>query len=479
MSEKGHKWFKKVTEKDKILHDANDRKNHDKVLNGIRRKGKRKLEEERDFETLFLKHIDERRKIFEDVMRRGGLNRRIDMYVLNVAECAMLSGLIKIGGNFYLGCNGYFESITFKTVFDAIYRSLMFLGVGATEAIKTPSLALKSMEDYTANVNVNVIRFSNCFYDYDKGIKRVLSVGGICMYSVPWRYKANTCPRMFFTFLDRVLPNENDRRTIQEFFSLVYIDRSKISIEKFLILIGGGSNGKSVLLNIISEVVGKKYISHLDPNQLKDYKQIVEMSGKKLNIAPDVRSSAMMSSAMKTLVSGERVEAWEMYRGMKTIISPPLVFSMNELPKTEDNSNGMVRRMLPVFFSVTIPEEEQDKELANKIIASELSGVFDWLMEGRKRLLSNKGSFSRSERSIALGGEILSYSVPIIALLQQRDLYREPKYVGQEAQDVRAKDVIDMFKLDNATTTVANNLRSAGFKSRVINGHIFFQMYKG
>lgn len=479
MVENGHKWFKKVTEKEKLLRDAEDRRQRDDALRGARRAGKRKLEEARDFETLFLKYVDERRVVFEDVMRRGGLNRRIDMYVLNVVECASLSGLIKIGGDFYLGCDGYFEIIAYKKVFDAIYRCLMFLGVGATEAIRAPSLALRSMEDYRANVNRNVVRFANCFYDYDKGVKRVLSPGGVCMYSVPWRYKRNICPSLFFTFLDRVLPDKTDQRTVQEFFSLAYIDRSKISIEKFLMLVGGGANGKSVLINIVSAAIGKKYISHLDPNQLRDYKQIVEMSGKKMNIAPDVRSSAMMSSAMKTLVSGESVEAWEMYRGAKSMVAPPLVFSMNELPKTEDNSNGMVRRMLPVFFGVTIPEAEQDKELANKIISAELSGVFDWLMEGRRRLLANKGIFSRSHSSEALGGEILSYSVPMIALLQQRGLYRDERYVGQDAEQYRAKDVIDMFGLDNATTTVANNLRSSGFKSRVINGHIFFLMYKG
>ena len=41
-------------------------------------------------------------------------------------------------------------------------------------------------------------------------------------------------------------------------------------------------------------------------------------------------------------------------------------------------------------FDVTIPEAEQDKQLHVKIIDNELSGVFNWVLEGLKRLLAQK-----------------------------------------------------------------------------------------
>ncbi|OGV31935.1 MAG: hypothetical protein A3E88_07330 [Legionellales bacterium RIFCSPHIGHO2_12_FULL_35_11] len=40
------------------------------------------------------------------------------------------------------------------------------------------------------------------------------------------------------------------------------------------------------------------------------------------------------------------------------------------------------RRFLIIPFQVTIPEAEQDKQLAQKIIKSELSGVFNWVLQG-------------------------------------------------------------------------------------------------
>ena len=67
-----------------------------------------------------------------------------------------------------------------------------------------------------------------------------------------------------------------------------------------------------------------------------------------------------------------------------------LCFNCNELPKDIEQSEAYFRRLIVVPFRVTIPEDEQDKELAQKIIASELAGVFNWVLLGLQRLLRKK-----------------------------------------------------------------------------------------
>jgi putative DNA primase/helicase len=49
-------------------------------------------------------------------------------------------------------------------------------------------------------------------------------------------------------------------------------------------------------------------------------------------------------------------------------------------------------------FDQTIPESERDPELASKIIAEELPGVFNWAILGMQRLLAQKG-FTYSEKA--------------------------------------------------------------------------------
>ena len=72
-----------------------------------------------------------------------------------------------------------------------------------------------------------------------------------------------------------------------------------------------------------------------------------------------------------------------------------LMFNCNELPKEVENTNAFFRRFLIIPFDSVIPESEQDPELAAKIIRDELSGVFNWMLEGLGRLLQQR-TFTRS-----------------------------------------------------------------------------------
>jgi putative DNA primase/helicase len=100
------------------------------------------------------------------------------------------------------------------------------------------------------------------------------------------------------------------------------------------------------------------------------------------------------------LVSGEPVEARLPY-GQPFILKQyaKLIFNCNELPKDVEHTNAYFRRFLIIPFDVTIPENEQDKNLHAKIIDNELSGVFNWVLQGLNRLLEQK-RFSDCEAAI-------------------------------------------------------------------------------
>jgi putative DNA primase/helicase len=66
------------------------------------------------------------------------------------------------------------------------------------------------------------------------------------------------------------------------------------------------------------------------------------------------------------------------------------MFNCNELPKEVEQTNAYFRRFIIIPFDRTIPENEQDPDLAKKIIASELSGVFNWILDGLHRVLTQR-----------------------------------------------------------------------------------------
>ena len=91
------------------------------------------------------------------------------------------------------------------------------------------------------------------------------------------------------------------------------------------------------------------------------------------------------------MVSGEPVEARLPYGEPFTLKQyAKLIFNCNELPKDVEHTNAYFRRFLIIPFDVTIPPQEQDKQLHTKIIESELSGVFNWVLDGLNRLLEQK-----------------------------------------------------------------------------------------
>ena len=115
-----------------------------------------------------------------------------------------------------------------------------------------------------------------------------------------------------------------------------------------------------------------------------------KLANKLVNYGSEINGK-LESAIFKQLVSGEPVEARLPYGEPFTLKQyAKLIFNCNELPKDVEHTNAYFRRFLIIPFDVTIPEHEQDKNLHTKIIEKELSGVFNWVLEGLNRLLEQK-----------------------------------------------------------------------------------------
>jgi putative DNA primase/helicase len=158
------------------------------------------------------------------------------------------------------------------------------------------------------------------------------------------------------------------------------------------VLYGIGSNGKSVFFDIISALMGVENISNFSLQSLTDNNGYTRanLSGKLLNYASEL-SSKMNTSFFKMLVSGEPIEARQIY-GRPFLLRqvPRLIFNTNELPFDIEQNDGFYRRFMLIHFDQTISEQEMDPELARKIIGTELPGVFNWVLEGLQRISADK-----------------------------------------------------------------------------------------
>lgn len=212
-------------------------------------------------------------------------------------------------------------------------------------------------------------------------------------YQLPFYFNEDATAPLFDKYINRVLPDPTAQAVLAEYAGYLFMrNGTSLKFEKCLILHGSGANGKSVFYEVLTAMLGAENVSRYSLQELTDntgyYR--AEIANKLVNYASEI-SRQMNADLFKKLASGEPFTARSPYgRPFEVANYAKMIFNANELPKDTEQTNAFFRRFLIVPFMVTIPEEEQDKELHLRIINNELAGVFNWVLAGLRRLLANK-----------------------------------------------------------------------------------------
>lgn len=211
-------------------------------------------------------------------------------------------------------------------------------------------------------------------------------------YQLPYDYDPEATAPRFMQYLDEVLPDKSAQRVLAEFMGYVFVKNSTLKLEKALLLYGAGANGKSVMFEIIRALLGDNNLCSYSLSSLTNESGYyrADIGDKLLNYASEINGN-LEAARFKALVSGEPIEARKPYGQPFSLEDyARLCFNTNELPRDVEHTLAYFRRFLIIPFNVTIPEEKQDKLLAQKIIASELPGVFNWVLSGLQRVLEQR-----------------------------------------------------------------------------------------
>jgi len=217
-------------------------------------------------------------------------------------------------------------------------------------------------------------------------------------YQLPFEYDKDAEAKTFEIFLNKVLPDQTVQNVLAEYIGYLFIPNSVMKLEKVLMLIGEGANGKSTFYDIINGLLGRENVTTYSISKLTDsngyYRAMI--GNKLLNYSSEI-GNRMDATVFKQLASGEAVEARLPYREPMILENyARLIFNTNGLPTDVEHNHAFFRRFLIIPFNVTIPEHEQDKHLSQRITQNELPGVLNWVLKGLERLIKQKG-FSESE----------------------------------------------------------------------------------
>jgi len=266
------------------------------------------------------------------------------------------------------------------------FREQLFKQFLATAYLPTPE----------SNKDTVLINLQNGTFEVSPQgtILRPFDSSDFITYQLPFEYNPQAKAPLFEAYLNRVQPDKERQRVLAEYLGYVFIKHGSNALkeEKALILYGTGANGKSVFFEIVTAMFGRQNVSNYSLQNLTEEKGFyrAKISNKLVNYASEINGK-LETSLFKAMVSGEPVEACLKYGQPFTMDDyAKFIFNCNELPKDVEHTNAFFRRFLIILFEVTIPEHEQDKTLHTKIIEKELSGVFNWVLEGLNRLLEQK-----------------------------------------------------------------------------------------
>ena len=426
--------------------------------------------------------ISSNRDRLDEITRVRASQERIDKYISFLRDILSDSSLCYLNGTLSVFNGRHYISMGLDDAQDALHNLLLDdFGLGATDVRKidkTPFIVVKKRQ-YA--IEENKVCFDNCVLDVSSGEVLPFDKDNHTDYVRPFRYDADVRYPQWKKFLNEVLPDEDEQSCLQEFFGMCFLDRSKLSVEKFAIMVGSGSNGKSVVCDVITAVIGEKRVSHFFPEQLMEDKKIVDVEGKRLNLAYDLPKRSTFDSTLKALSSGQAVAGWKIYYGTIEVKCPPLVFALNELPNFRDLTNAFFRRVLLFSFDTVIPEERQDRGLAARIIANESAGVFRWMMEGLMRLKERKGMFTYCQKMATnlenLKRRVRDEESPVMQYLESAGLSVEPLWEGQEAMKIPATTIFQGMGCRLSMNAIARELTAMNVR-RERGTEIRYYLYK-
>lgn len=267
----------------------------------------------------------------------------------------------------------------------------------------------------------NFIVLKNGIYNIDTGEISPFDPDVISRNKVMTNYNPSARSEAMDTILNNVTrDNKQLRSLLEEMAGYILLNRNELG--KCFILTGEGSNGKSTILKCIKDMVGEENTASLGLDELGQRFKTAELFGKLLNIGDDIKNGYIEdNSVFKKLVTGDAVTverkggdpfAFENYS--------KLLFACNDVPRINDTSNGLKRRLVIIPFNARFDQNRKkyDPFIIDKVkepIALEYLLLL--AIDGLKRVLQTR-KFTDVEEVAEVMAEYEKANNPILQFLE-------------------------------------------------------------
>ena len=195
-----------------------------------------------------------------------------------------------------------------------------------------------------------------------------------------------TCPR-FMQFLADIFPDDMELVAyVQKVAG--YLLTGSTKEQCLFMLLGGGANGKSTLVNLLTDLLGDyaantaaSTLMASNSNQYGD--DLIRLAGARLITSSETEHGQRFAEAkIKSFTGGDKVTGRPLYGSWVEFVPVgKIVLTTNNRPEIRGSDDGIWRRIREVPFNRQFKEAEQDRELMTAL-RQELPGILNWVIEG-------------------------------------------------------------------------------------------------
>lgn len=205
-----------------------------------------------------------------------------------------------------------------------------------------------------------------------------------------------TCPR-WDKYLTEALPDLEQRKYIQRAVGMTIL--AKMDDAAFFVLHGLTGCGKSQFVNVMRAVLGE-YAAEAAPSTFQASRfgnagngptdDIHSLRGVRFASVSETEEGEVLKEALlKRVTGGDELTSRTLHQRNTTWKPQFTVWMMtNHKPKLSSTDGAIWRRVKPIHFPMNFSEStSRELGLSKKIVSTELSGVFNWVLEGVREYL--------------------------------------------------------------------------------------------
>jgi putative DNA primase/helicase len=334
---------------------------------------------------------------------------------------------------------------------------------------------------------LDVLNCANGLLNVNNRVLAPFSPSHLSAVQIPVSYDASAqCPGID-KFIGDVFPSDAQHLSAE---ITAWLMLPSTDIQKAVLLLGEGSNGKSVWLNLLLNFLGRENVSALSLHKIEADKFCASrLVGKLANFGTDLPTAELASTSMlKALTGGDVITAERKYEAsfeFRPFVR--LIFSANSAPRSGDSTHGFFRRWLVIPFEKTfdetdpqtIPRAVLDSRLSQP---AELSGLLNRALEALPAI--RKGRFTESDCTRAALDEFRRTTDPLAVWLDQDTVERPDAMIpkdklrssyGQVCQDA-GRPIMGEVQFSAALKRLRPKVEPA---KRTVDGKRFTPVYLG